>query len=71
LKELIERAHSVVLGWGKHGAYLGRDREVMALVTDSGKPLYCIKQNLDGSPVHPLYQRDDSKFVVFKEGSGR
>lgn len=61
LRELVARAHTVVLAWGKHGSLFGRDQEVLALL--EGKAVHCIRENMDGSPVHPLYQRDDSSFV--------
>lgn len=49
--------------WGKH-AKPDRVREVVAIL----EPLviHCIKQNIDGSPIHPLYQKDSSMPVVWE-----
>lgn len=57
LTTLSRGAGIVVAAWGKDGKHMGRDKQVMALLPH----LYCLKQNKDGSPAHPLYLRGDAK----------
>ncbi len=45
-------AEMVIAGWGRDGAFMGRDRAVRAML---GKKLHCLERNDDGSPKHPLY----------------
>jgi hypothetical protein len=56
LKTLSQGAGMIIAAWGKDGSYMGRDKQVMALLPH----LYCLKQNKDGSPAHPLYLRGDA-----------
>jgi hypothetical protein len=50
--------------WGKH-AKPDRVREVLEII-DPRVVIHCIKKNLDGSPIHPLYQKDNSMPVVWE-----
>ena len=43
----------VMLGWGEHGAHLGRDQQVLALLEP--RKTYCLERNASGQPKHPLY----------------
>ncbi len=45
----------VICGWGKHGALMERGQRVLKTMRDSGFVPHALKQNLDGSPAHPLY----------------
>lgn len=45
------RAEIVVAARGNHGAYLGREARVRALITD----LDCLRRTGGGHPGHPLY----------------
>jgi hypothetical protein len=47
------RVDRVMLGWGEHGAHLGRHEQVLALL-DPGKTC-CLGRNASGQPKHPLY----------------
>ncbi len=47
------RVDRVILGWGEHGAHLGRDRQV--LVRLDPKKTFCLGRNTSGQPRHPLY----------------
>jgi hypothetical protein len=47
--------HMVICAWGAHGAYLGRDQEVLELLRAAGIRPYALRTNADGSPAHPLY----------------
>jgi hypothetical protein len=44
----------VVCAWGNHGTYLGRDREVIALLRQARVRLQCLGINDNGTPEHPL-----------------
>lgn len=50
---LARTADVIIVGWGKHGSYRGRDKQVAKLLADF--PLFCLGANGDGSPRHPLY----------------
>lgn len=48
--------------WGMHGTLKGRDREVLAMITN---PL-CFKINTDGSPAHPLYLKSSTTLIPYQ-----
>ena len=51
--ETAREAELVVAGWGVHGAHLGRDAAVRALL--AGLPLTHLGLTKHGQPRHPLY----------------
>lgn len=53
LQRLIGEAEEVVVAWGDHGAYLARDRVVLAMLV---RPR-CLGLSKLGHPRHPLYMR--------------
>lgn len=55
LKERAEKAGIVIAAWGKDGKYLDRDKQVVKLLPT----IYCLKQNKDKTPAHPLYLKKD------------
>lgn len=52
LSKLSNNAGIVIAAWGDDGSYLGRSKEVTAMLTN----LKCLKINKSGEPAHPLYQ---------------
>lgn len=56
----------LVLGWGKQfgGRKLAHHFKNAEMILRTLSP-YCIKQNKDGSPIHPLYQKNESTLVRF------
>ena len=52
LTELAKTAGVIIAAWGNDGAFLGRSRQVLKLITD----VKCLKVNKSGEPAHPLYQ---------------
>lgn len=46
---------TVLFGWGNHGSYRGRDREVLALAQQVDLQPQCLKVSATGQPWHPLY----------------
>ncbi len=65
IQEYAQLAETVVIAWGAQSPIPERAGDVIRILEGAGRALYCIKQNKDGSPVHPLYQRDDSDLVEF------
>jgi hypothetical protein len=53
------RVDRVMLGWGEHGAHLGRHEQVLALL-DPAKAC-CLARNASGQPKHPLYVAQRSR----------
>jgi hypothetical protein len=49
------RARLVVCAWGNRGTYLGRSRDVLALLADLGATPFCLAVTRHGEPAHPLY----------------
>ena len=66
-----ENADLVVAAWGVHERYLGRDRKVVALLRDMGKPLACLGLTRRGAPRHPLYLRKDAPVMAYVGRSTR
>ena len=64
---LCEDCVAVLVGWGKVLDHLDDHRDRVAklkhIASDVGRALVCLKKNKDGSPAHPLYQRDAAPFV--------
>src|SRR5262249_29332663 len=58
--QAAREADRVMAAWGCHGAYQGRDREVMALLARIGVPVMCLGRTKSGRPWHPLYVRGDT-----------
>jgi hypothetical protein len=59
-------AHRVVCGWGNEGDICKRGAQVRELLESYCVDLYCFNQNQNGTPCHPLYQRDDAELVRLK-----
>ncbi|MCL5098512.1 MAG: DUF1643 domain-containing protein [Candidatus Omnitrophica bacterium] len=53
LKRGAAGAGIVIAAWGNHGSHLGRDKEVLAMLSN----LHCLKHTKTGAPGHPLYLR--------------
>lgn len=54
-------AGMTLCAWGIHGEHLGRGKVVLHLLEQHGVTPYCLGQNSDGSPKHPLYVSYDVK----------
>jgi len=56
-----KHAPEIVVAWGAHGVYQGRDRAVLSLLRRyAAHPLACLDTLLYGSPRHPLYVASDN-----------
>lgn len=45
----------IICGWGEHGKYRGRAKDVLELLRANGRILHCLEVNKSGNPKHPLY----------------
>lgn len=61
--EYAAKAKLVMAGWGTSGSLLGRDKQVVGLV--SSLDLYCLGQSKTGHPKHPLYIKGNTKPTPF------
>jgi hypothetical protein len=60
----VARCSTVVVGWGSRGTLLGRDRQVMSLLTGK-KNVFCLGITKEGQPRHPLYVKGDTSLVPY------
>lgn len=58
--DAVKGAGMVLCAWGTHGDHEGRAKAVVDLLRDAGVTPYCLGQNADGSPKHPLYLRNSA-----------
>lgn len=61
--EITNEAGIIIAAWGNHGSYLDRDKKVLALLRQD---IYCLKQNADGQPAHPLYLKKTLTPILYK-----
>lgn len=65
LRGLADVSAYIVVGWGTHGGYRARDRQVDSLL--HGFELKCLGVTKDGHPKHPLYLRKDAPLITYRE----
>jgi len=53
--DAVKDAGMVLCAWGTHGTHVERACHVVAILREAGVTPYCLGQNADGSPKHPLY----------------
>lgn len=53
--DMAKTAKTVVCGWGTHGNLLSRGIRVEKLLAERNVHMFCLGQNTDGTPKHPLY----------------
>ena len=69
---LSKKTKDVVLAWGSAGdvkdkdAHAHRVNEVIAQLRDAKKNVLYLNKTKSGSPVHPAYQKSDTKFKKWK-----
>jgi hypothetical protein len=54
IRRVCARANFIVLAWGNHGGYGGRDLDVVQMIGQK-RSLYCFGRTLLQYPCHPLY----------------
>jgi hypothetical protein len=55
LRSALRRAALVVVAWGAHGGYQGRDAAIVRHLRRLACPVMCLGRTLQGHPRHPLY----------------
>jgi hypothetical protein len=72
IKQAIEDAGSVVLAWGgDNGRYLGRDKQVLKLISDHRLKLMCFEDYSNKKkPMHPLMLKNGFILTNFFEENG-
>lgn len=64
----VNNSDIVVCAWGSFKEAQKRAKEVLQLLR-MGCCVYCLGQNKDGSPKHPLYIKADTKPILMKPGA--
>ncbi|MCG3128801.1 MAG: hypothetical protein CHACPFDD_03694 [Phycisphaerae bacterium] len=54
IQSVLQRVEIIIAAWGRHGAWLDRDREV-ARRHLAGRVVLCVGETKGGQPRHPLY----------------
>ena len=60
ISQAVQEADRVVVAWGvvaNHPVFAARAQQVAELLKGSGKQVYCLEKNKDGSPKHPVRGR--------------
>lgn len=65
LSEVQRKEGTALVGWGAHGAFRNRDREIRDIAFGLGMPLYCLGFTQAGQPRHPLYVLAKEKLQLY------
>jgi hypothetical protein len=67
IRRIASAARLVVVSWGNPGQRSGRGPDVEKILREVCDParVVCFGRNINGSPVHPLYQRLDAPLVPY------
>jgi hypothetical protein len=63
LLTMADRASVIIVGWGAHGGFMGRDAAVRELLKGHG--LGCLGVTKDGHPRHPLYLPKTAPLTIY------
>ncbi|MEL7071915.1 MAG: DUF1643 domain-containing protein [Cyanobacteria bacterium J06581_3] len=63
--QAVEQADKVVLAWGNHGVWMGRDHAILQQLSPYAHKLVCLQQNKGGQPRHPLYVKREQPITPF------
>lgn len=66
IKYAFEKAHIIIAGWGKLPKWANTRRDKIISLATHHKNLYCLKQNKDGNPAHPLYLPKESNLIIYR-----
>lgn len=59
IRNACDWADDIVCGWGGELKAVGRRRDVIGMLTASGKPLWCLGVGSNGDPHHPSRGREN------------
>ena len=65
LISIANNAKLIVAAWGNHGKHLGQDFMVGSAILGAA-PMWCLRQNKDGSPAHPLYIPYGTELIEYR-----
>ena len=65
LLEAIRRCDLLVVGWGIHGAFRKRDQDVLELIRQTRKYVYCFGKTKNGYPRHPSRLANNTELVRY------
>ncbi|KKN78150.1 hypothetical protein LCGC14_0353770 [marine sediment metagenome] len=65
LLEAIRRCDVIVVAWGIHGAFMGRDLEVFRLIGQERKNAFCFGLTNGGFPRHPSRLANNTELVRY------
>lgn len=61
----LEGVTTVVAAWGHGGKYFDREEAFLASAKARGVKLKALKLSKDGTPQHPLYQKDETDLIDY------
>ena len=64
-RECLDRKGVAVVGWGAHGAFLGRAAATTQIAWRMGLSFKCLGVTKNGQPRHPLYVPSGAELVPF------
>jgi hypothetical protein len=64
-----KRAECVIVAWGTHGCFQGRDLVVTRLLAEAGVRPFAWGINANGTPKHPLYLPKTSPLLPYVHSS--
>ncbi len=67
LRAIEAHAGPVVVAWGAHGGYRGRDAAVLRLLAEIGVRPLCLGVTKGGHPKHPLFVPAETPLAPFPE----
>jgi len=65
LLKYAKKTQRVIIAWGNHGGFNGRDSEVLRLLSGI-RPLYCLQTTKRGKPKHLLYIKRSTEPFPFR-----
>jgi hypothetical protein len=71
IAEAVKRARRVCLAWGNNAQPERADvvTKLVAQARSERSETCALHLNADGSPAHPLYQRNDAQIILFPKGA--
>ena len=64
-KKHDKSVNMIVCAWGRHGKFQDADRKAKLLIAQTGwnEHAFCLAENRDGTPRHPLYVKMDQELM--------
>ena len=63
LLQTADRGDAIILAWGNGGAWNDRGQQVLTLLHQLEKPLYCLGKTRQQQPRHPLYLKTQTPLI--------